>query len=461
MKGRTFKRCPCAIEYDKKGNAKACAKRHGTWYYVVDLRANDGKRKQKKKGGFTTKGDAEDALETVVGRVRRGERIDDKLTVAQWFDIWITEKTKDMGASAAGRKIEPSTARSYRQHIEDYLKPELGHIPLATLTAEDISIAYDAVQDDRPKMSAATLRRVHATLSSALARAVKSRRMSYNPAAHVDLPAAKRPKVNPWQPAELGKFLDHVTNDRLGMIFETIASTGMRRGEALGLRWQDLDLETGVIVVHQQLLDGKKDQPQFGKPKTESGEDRIIELDSRTIGALIAHHFAQETERDRWAEAYGGLDLVFAQEDGSPYVPSMISKAFVTLCAAAEVRRIRLHDLRHGAASLMLAAGVPIEIVSKRLGHKSIAITMDTYSHLLEGVGRAAAEKASALVPRAIAVQPRDHFVTIGAPRTPHAEEAVEVQLAVTSEDDGGPCRARTDDPRIKSHVQRCRAVSV
>jgi integrase len=454
VRGSTYKRCACRDGNGKQLGAKCPklgGKRHGSWYFATSMPKAGGGRKQMKRGGFATKAAAEGALEEVVGKLRRGESIDDKQTVGDWLTLWITEKTKPTGASSAGRKIQPSTARSYRQHINDYLVPELGQIPLAKLTAEDISAAYDAIQDDRPDMGASTLRRVHATLSSALARAVKTRRIGFNPAAHVDLPDAKRPKVNPWQPAELGQFLDHVVSVRLGMIYETIAATGMRRGEALGVRWSDLDLEVGVIVVRQQLLDVAKGQPKFGKPKTDAGEDRIIELDSRTIGALMAHRFAQEAERAEWGDAYDDHDLVFAREDGSPYVPSTITKAFVRFSAVAGVRRIRLHDLRHGAASLMLAAGVPIEIVSKRLGHKSLAITMDTYSHLLDGVGRDAAEKAQALVPRAPREAERSHIVPT-VPRVPsHEELAVEENDSDRSEKVGGPRGTRTHNPRIKS----------
>lgn len=322
------------------------------------------------------------------------------MTTGQWLELWLSEKSKGTGASAGGRQVATTTARSYRSHLDLYLVPQLGRIPLTKLAAEDISAAYDRIQVDRPKMGPATLARVHATLGSALGRAIKTRRIGYNPATHVDLPAAKRPKVKPWEPAELGKFLDHVVTDRHGPIFETIAAGGLRRGEALGLRWSDVDLESGILTVRQQLLDVRAGEPKFGAPKSEAGEDRLVELDGHTVDVLRARRFACDLERDEWREAYEDHDLVFAQENGRPYDPAAITKSFTSLVAKAGVRRVRLHDLRHGAASLMLAAGVPVEIVSKRLGHSSLAITLDTYSHLLEGVGRDAAERAQALVPR-------------------------------------------------------------
>lgn len=130
------------------------------------------------------------------------------------------------------------------------------------------------------------------------------------------------------------------------------------------------------------------------------GEDRVVDLDSRTVGALLAHQSRQDADGDAAASAWRHTGLVFTRSDGSPWHPEIVTKRFRELAAAAGLGGVRLHDLRHGQASLMLAAGVPMATVSKRLGHSSIAITADTYSHLLEGVGLAAAQAAADLVPR-------------------------------------------------------------
>ncbi len=163
----------------------------------------------------------------------------------------------------------------------------------------------------------------------------------------------------------------------------------------------------------------------FGRPKTASGEDRVVELDSVVAGSLMAHRLRQDLERARWGEAYVDHGLVFAREDGTPLVPHRVTVRFTELAAEVGLRPTRLHDLRHGWASLLLASGTDIALVSKLLGHSSIAITADSYSHLLAGVGRDAANRASALVPRT----PRDQSVTNPAPET-------EKDLL---HDDGGP----------------------
>ncbi|MAU82828.1 MAG: site-specific integrase [Gordonia sp.] len=390
--------------------------------YVVDLGVDPatGKRRQERKRGFRTKREAEEARDERRAEVRTGVvAIDQRLTLAEYLESWLAAKEQ------AG--IRPTTLRSYRQHVESYIVPHIGKVRLRDLRAthvehmlqqiakapakpaKDAQIGKGQRRNPKP-LSPATQRRVHATLRSALTSAKRKHLVSFNAAADMELPKAQRPRVKPWTPGELGTFLDHVGTDRLGALFEVLALTGMRRGEAVGLRWEDV--ENGEIIVRQQIVEtdgtgvacpfcgGEHRQFQFGDPKTASGDHRRIELDSRTLQALLAHRAQQEIERDQWESAYDDHGLIFCREDGSPIPPANVTAMFHTLSDAAGLRRIRLHDLRHGAASLLLAANVPIAIVSKRLGHSSISITSDTYSHLLPGVGRDAAEAAAALVPR-------------------------------------------------------------
>jgi len=405
--GSTFKRCGCRDDAGKQLGSR-CPKlrqrRHGRWYFSVDLPRQEGaERRPRREGGFATKAEAEEALELSRSRAVRGERVELKQTIGDWLRFWLAEKTKTSGASAVGKTVRPTTARVYRQHIDSYLIPHLGHVQLNQLRAEHISVAYDAILDGNRRIGPSTLRRIHACLSSSLNAAVKARRLDFNPAAQVRLPDAARPKVQPWEPAELGRFLDHIAGHRLGILFEVIASTGLRRGEALGLRWSDVELDTGVVVVRRQLVQVGS-AFHFGPTKTGAGDHRIVELDSRTAGALVEHRRKQDAERQRWGSAWVDEGLVFAREGGGTLSPEAVTKAFPRLAREAGVRPVRLHDLRHGAASLRLAAGVDIAAISKMLGHSSIAVTADTYSHLLRGVGRQAAEAAMNLVPRGTSV---------------------------------------------------------
>jgi len=453
MKGSVYKRCPCGTTGGGGKRPPACKKDHGTWYYVADLDpGRDGKRRQERRGGFRDRSEAEQALAAVIKGVADGSYAhDERKTVGAFLDEWLDAKLR------GGLRV--TTARSYRQHIADYLRPHLGAVRLRDLRPGHVSAMLRKVGEAGP--GPATVRRVHATLRSALTSAVRQQLIAFNVAANVELPAAPRPKVRPWEPAELGRFLDHATTDvRLGGLFELIAATGLRRGEAVGLRWDDVDLAAGVLTVRQQLVQVNMPDEQlpacpycperhrgvmFGPVKTASGDARRVELDTTTVGVLLAHQMQQQTERDEWGIAYVDHGLVFAKEDGNPLALDAVTKRFAELVKAAGVRPVRLHDLRHGAASLRLAAGTDIAIVSKVLGHSSVSITSDTYSHLLEGVGRAAAEKASALVPR----NRRDQSVTSNAKTAaPDLSET-----AVSAGEASAPPGTRTPNPRIKSRL--------
>ena len=387
-----------------------------------------GKRRQIKRSGFTTRVEAERALAELVDSVSKGTMAhDERQTLAHFLAEWLAEKER--------HGLRPTTLRSYRHHIDGLIVPLLGRERLRDLrpTYVEQLLREAAKPGNSRNMGPASIRRVHATLRSALATAKRRRLITFNPAVDVELPSAPRPRARPWEPAELGAFLDSIASDRLAPLFELIAGTGLRRGEAVGLRWADVDLERAQLVVRQQIvgLDGQQAPcpycggqhlgAVFGRPKTASGEDRVVELDGGVAGVLLAHRLQQDAERATWGAAYSDHGLVFAREDGSPIAPERVTKRFGQMISAAGLRPIRLHDLRHGQASLMLAAGVPMAVVSKRLGHSTIALTSDTYSHMLEGVGRDAAERAAALVPRApkaASASVCDQSVTNGAPGT-------------------------------------------
>jgi integrase len=429
MRGGINRRCGCRDPLTGRKLGDDCPqltnRRHGSWFFVTDVPTGiDGRRRQLKRSGFETRVTAEAALDEVRRRLGTGFDVDDKETVGEWLESWFEAK----------RLLRPTTARTYRGHITMYLVPHLGEIPLEKLRAAHIAAMYRSIEAGnatrRQPVGPTTMRRIHATLRVALNAALRQQRLTVNPALHVELPPPSRPRVRPWEPAELGTFLDFAASDRLGALYELIAMTGLRRGEAVGLTWDDIDVEGGHLTVRRQLVQ-LGHEVRVGRPKTKSGEDRVVELPAATIGVLLAHRLRQDTDKQAWGKAWQASPcllgeqlrpvvlqgLAFTREDGSPLHPEFVTRHFQLLASQAGLRRIRLHDLRHGAASLRLAAGVPIEVVSKILGHSSIALTADTYSHLLKGVGRQAAEAASALVPRA-ELHACDHPVTTRAPET-------------------------------------------
>jgi integrase len=440
VKGSTFKRCTCPPKYatvtdDATGKTTRkrlnCPKKHGSWSYVLDIGVDEatGKRKQMMRGGFTTQTAAQHELNELIAKLNAGTFVPDAgITVGQWLQQWLAELP--ILGGARGKPVKASTITGYADHVRLYLEPMLGRIRLRDLRPAHVQrMVTELTAGER---SATTVVRVHAALSSALARALKRGLIAYNPAARagIDLPAARKPKVNPWTGAELGVFLDSVGGHRMGALFEVMAYTGMRRGEAMGLRWSDVDFAKRELTVRQQIKEPRGRKPacpvcgavhpgaEFDTPKSEGRDGTPIELDDVTVGALLAHKLAQDAEKAEWGDAYVDHDLVFARPNGDPLNTNMVHKTFHKLIDDAKLRRIRLHDLRHGHASLMLAGGVELELVSKRIGHSSQRITADMYQHLLPGVSRGAAQKAAALVPR----KPREQSVSNEAVR---AESAV------------------------------------
>lgn len=316
----------------------------------------------------------------------------------------------------------------------------------------------------RPNMGAATLGRVYATARSFARYQYKRGRIAQDRTTRVHGITVSRPRVRVWEPEEAGRFLDWLEgrDERLAVPIRLAMFTGLRRGEVAGLSWLDVELDRARLIVRQQVVQVGSRLLTVA-PKTRAGEYRAVDLDADTVAMLRRHLIAQNIERDDWGNDYQDHGLVSARENGAPLAPEALTRGFPALVArynaeqrvsrlekealaalASDVRSrrakelsvhktpelsgvvrraeadadylaavrangsqvgtplpvIKFHALRHLQASLMLAAGVPLAIAGKRLGHSSVALTSDTYSHLLAGVGADAATSAAALVPR-------------------------------------------------------------
>ncbi len=483
MKGHTFKRCSCPVVRDPIGRRLTCRKRHGTWWYAYELPpGSDGVRRRVREGGFLTEREAAEAMtQSMVGL--RGHVVPEtRSTVAEYLDRWLASKAS----------LRSSTRRSYAEHIRLYLKPGLGHRRLVELGDTDVDQLYTAMRQlgqpfdghlsdtlsrlcaarsnpsRIPALTDARIRRVHATLLSALNGAVKRRLIPLNPALHVELPRGRRPRavvwtdervrawrltgrrpaVAVWTAAQVGAFLDGATHDRLYPLFHLIAYRGLRRGEAVGLRWEDLDLTAGSLQVSQQVVQLGW-ATEIGPPKTESGA-RTVSLDRTTCQVLGRWRDLQWRESEPLGTAARN-GLVFTREDGSPLHPDLATDRFAQLARRAGLPPIRLHDLRHTAASLALQAGIPMKVVSEQLGHSSLAITADTYTSVLPAVARAAAEAVAEVIPR----RPRDPFTPAPATIRPQSRPGEASVRIIRRESPqvrgGGPRGNRTHNPRIKS----------
>jgi integrase len=353
----------------------------------------------------------------------------------------------------------------YRSHVRMYLVPYLGRIPLTALTPADIRAMATAISRQhaaagRP-ISAATLAGIRATLRTALNAAIREGLLGDNPARWVELPKARRPHpvvwtdarvaawraggarpaVGVWTAAQTATFLRGSAANPLYPCFHLIALRGLRRGEALGLAWSEVDLDSGTVTISQQL------QEHSGRtillPPKSAASMRTIALDWSTVAALRAH-------RDRQPR-HDPLGFVFARSDGRPYSPGYLTHRFATLVSELGLPPIRLHDLRHGAATLALASGADLKSIQDMLGHASIVLTADTYTSVLPEVARRTADGIARLI-RDAGRFPPGH--TMGSPRPRHAGITT-VGRGQRAGEDGRAARSRRQglQPRTRRGV--------
>ena len=204
-----------------------------------------------------------------------------------------------------------------------------------------------------------------------------------------------------WTPEQTGEFLDAIEGDRLYALYHLAAFAGLRRAELAGLPWSETDLEAGLITVRETRPDDSADPDD---PKSEAGS-RMVALSADTAALLRAWRKQQLRERMAWGEAWTDCGLVFTREDGRPQRPAYLSERFAMLVRKAGLPVIRFHDLRHGSATLSLAAGVDIKIVQEILGHSTSAFTRDVYTSVVPEIASAAAEAVAAIVPRKATAQ--------------------------------------------------------
>lgn len=241
-----------------------------------------------------------------------------------------------------------------------------------------------------------TRRRTVAVLSSALSSAEKKRLVTFNVVHHVELPPERTPTRPIYDGRQLARFLASVDQDRLFALWRLYGVVGLRRGEGLALCWSDVDLEAGTLRVERSLgiVNGRL---VLGPPKSESGR-RTVALDRETVAALRAHRGRQSAEKLALGAGFVDTDLVFCREDGHPLRPEWTTKHFHALTSAAKLPLVHLHDLRHSAASMALTAGVPMKVVQGNLGHSTLAVTANVYSHVTTDLARDSAERVAAAI---------------------------------------------------------------
>lgn len=404
-------------------------KRGKTWSFVHDLeRLPDGRRRQLWKGGFATRKEAEAALAASLAALAKGmEPSRRRITLEGYLTTEWLPSLHD---------LRPNTRLSYSTLARRHLLPHLGDRLLHKITRGDCDklITTLGKPDDRGQtLKPATIRRVHALLHACLNAAVQEGLVFVNVASHVRLPRNPRQTRQIWTPAQLQTFLSHAWDEPLGPLYLLLATTGMRRGEAVGLPWLDVNLSGKSLAVRQAMISVGY-EVLIDEPKSRAGE-RTIALDDVTLDALRAVEQRQLAQAALLGEAWPSTGLVFTRNDGTPWHPEYVSKHFTQLARAAGVPIIRLHDLRHTHASLALKGGVHLKVMQERLGHSSISVTANMYSHVTPGLQQDAADRVADL--------------TLGSWRPP--TQVDEVRLADGLQD---PSKKHEADPPEKENPQ-------
>jgi integrase len=413
--GTTFKRCGCRNSQGKRleQNCSRLLKRgHGSWYFQCSAPNLFGRSERIRRGGFVSQAAARAARQECLTD-SAARRSGDGWTVERWLRHWLDARTR----------IRPTTRLAYTRDVELVLISRLGRYRLSDLDGPLLRAVFaEIAQTTNAKglpQSASALQHLRTTLRAALNLAVREELIDLNPARHIEITGYQRPhaqvwtdgRVEQWQltgehPAvavwtakQLSTFLAGVVEDSLFAFWWLAALRGLRRGELCGLRWAAVDLDRGLLFVERQRTTAGYDVVE-GDPKTTAGR-RAVALDKHTVAILRADRRRQLARRDHrhathtaWADS----GYVFTREDGEPINPNYATTRFRKLTDRADLPPVRLHDLRHGAASLAHEAGADLKTLQDLLGHSSIVVTADTYTSDLPDVQRRSADATAALV---------------------------------------------------------------
>jgi len=360
----------------------------GRWRGVVDLGWHDGKRRRK----YITRGSQAEVVRELRRLTADAEAgrlpIARAPTLGQWLERYLDE--------VAAPSVRPSSLRRYRQELRLYIAPALCKVPLDKLKPSQVSDFY---RSQLLHLSPGSVRRLHALLRRSLGVAVRWQLIPWNPVTAVDPPSLTSVEVHPFDANEARLFLVAASGDRFHARWLIAVLLGLRQGEALGsLTWRDVDLDQHVLAVRQTLQYRPGEGFHLVPPKTARSR-RIVPLPDAVVDALKVRHEQQETDQlAAGAELWEDWGPVFTTRFGTPLSPRNDYRDFQRLVGAAGLRRVRLHDLRHTAASLMWAQGVNPRVVMEILGHSQISVTMNTYSHVAPASSREALARVEGLL---------------------------------------------------------------
>jgi len=377
----------------KRGNNEGSIyrRKNGTWAAQYTVWTAEG-RKRRSVSGKTRAEVSRKLTEAMADRDGGFLYEAGKLTISEYLDCWLADAVKGT--------VKETTYANYAYITHKHISPALGHVKLKTLTPAHVRSFYG--EKARTNLSAATVKKMHVVLRKALSQAVSDGLIPRNAADGVKPPRVSAPgeEIKPLDSEECALFLEASRGERLEALYMVAVHCGLREGELLALRWEDVCLEDAkpAVLVRRTLTRGENGRGWVVGASTKSGQGRRVRLTRQAASALKDHRKRQLEERLRLTGLWQDQGLVFPNETGSLFNPSNLrNRSFKRIKARAHVREdLRFHDLRHTCATLLLSEGVNVKVVSELLGHASITITLNTYSHVLPDMQDSAADAMEA-----------------------------------------------------------------
>jgi integrase len=384
-----------------QGEGTIRKRKDGTWEARVTVGFDPaaGKQKQISKY-FKKREDAKDWLAKAVHEQSTGAFVEpEKITFGNWLARWLAVYVKP--------KVRPASHTNYHDLARNHIIPALGSIPLQKLTTDTVQEFYNQKSengrlDGQGGLSPRIIHMTHQVINGSLKQAVRQKLIPHNPAEYTARPGLKYKEIQPLDTTEVNRYLEAVRGDRLYPAFLVEMTTGLRRGELLAITWDCLDLAKGVLTVKKALArvrtaDGKRSALQFSEPKTDSGK-RTIPLLPEVVAALKEHRKRQLEERLFFGQAYRDNGLAFCTADGRPLEPRNFHRKHTQNLKKAGIRHVRIHDLRHTFATIILQEGENPENLRDLLGHTRTSTTMDLYCHSTEEGKRKAVQRLRGII---------------------------------------------------------------
>ena len=403
VKRKTCKECGKVQSSSSESELKECKKckaalpKNGNWMGAATVGFDVEKGKPQRKYFYgKTRAEVAEKMNEALGKVKNGTYTEpSKMLFAEWLDTWINEYMEP--------SLRPTTWASYQTQVEKHIKPSLGHIRLSQLQTSHLQKLYNEKikggrADGKPGgLSPRSVKYIHTVIHSSLEQAKLEYKITFNPADAVKLPKQHKKEMSTLDINGIRALLKEAANTNHYTTYILALTTGLRRGELLGLRWKDTDLNKGTITVSQGLVRVKGKGLVFQEPKT-GLSNRTINIPPNVVKELKAHKSKQAEKKLFMGPAYEDNDLVFAREDGKPIDPRGLTRHFERALCRAGLPKICFHDLRHTYATLSLEQGVSVRAIQETLGHHDAGFTMSVYTHVTDKMKQEATDKIGNLL---------------------------------------------------------------